>query len=93
MAEERLLTVQDVAEYLQLKSFTIYRWIKDGKIPAIKIGGVWRFRPQDIREWIGSHTQGEDGSEPAPPEEDDEEITLEGSFSAEDELEEEEDAG
>ena len=83
MEEERLLTVQDVANYLQLKNTTIYHWIKDGKIPAIKIGGVWRFRPDDIEEWIGSHTQGED-------EADEEDVLIEGAFSIEDEKEEEE---
>ena len=44
MADDTLLNVKQVAQYLQLKESTIYSWAQDGKIPAIKIGRTWRFR-------------------------------------------------
>ena len=46
MAEEKekLLTVKDVAEYLQLDEHTIYRMARRGEIPAYKVAGQWRFK-------------------------------------------------
>ena len=50
--EKRLLTISEVAEFLQMNSMTVYSWVKDGKIPAFKIGKVWRFRKTEIDEWL-----------------------------------------
>jgi excisionase family DNA binding protein len=49
---ERLLTLSEVAEYLQIKQRTIYNWAQHGKIPCFKLGNVWRFKKQDIELWI-----------------------------------------
>ncbi len=59
MAQETLLNVKQVADYLQLKESTIYSWAQDEKIPAIKIGRTWRFRETDLNEWLERHLQGE----------------------------------
>jgi predicted DNA-binding transcriptional regulator AlpA len=37
--KEKLMTVKDVAEYLQLDEHTIYRMARKGKIPAYKVAG------------------------------------------------------
>ena len=50
--EKRLLTISEVAEFLQMNSMTVYSWVKDGKIPAFKIGKVWRFRKTEIDKWL-----------------------------------------
>ena len=50
--EERLLTLDEVAEFLHMNPMTLYLWVKDGKIPAFKIGKVWRFRKTEIDEWL-----------------------------------------
>jgi PTS system nitrogen regulatory IIA component len=50
--EERLLTIDDVAEFLQVNPMTIYAWVRDGKIPAFKIGKVWRFKKEEIEKWL-----------------------------------------
>ena len=47
--EDQLLTVEDVADYLQLKAETIRLMARKKKIPALKIGKVWRFRSIDIK--------------------------------------------
>ena len=49
---DRLMTLQHVAEYLQVKERTIYQWAQKGDIPAFKLGNVWRFKRQDIDLWI-----------------------------------------
>ncbi len=59
MAQDALLNVKQVAQYLQLKESTIYSWAQDGKIPAIKIGRTWRFRLSDLDNWLELHLKGE----------------------------------
>jgi excisionase family DNA binding protein len=49
---ENLLTVEEVAELLKLSPYTIREYAKDGKMPAVKFGRMWRFSPQAIKDWI-----------------------------------------
>ena len=49
---EKLMTIDEVAEYLQVKKRTVYDWLKKGKIPAIKTVGQWRFKREQIDEWL-----------------------------------------
>lgn len=46
---EPLWTVEDVANYLRLKQETVRMMARVNKIPALKIGKVWRFRASDIK--------------------------------------------
>ena len=51
MAErERLLDVREAADYLGFHEERVRRWVREGKLPAQKIGQKWRFRPEDLRE-------------------------------------------
>lgn len=52
MVQERLLTIKQVADYLQLDTTTVYAYAQQGKIPAIKVGWNWRFRKQDLEKWL-----------------------------------------
>lgn len=54
MADEVFLTTEDVLEYLQVNLRTVYRLIKAGRIPAIRVGRQWRFRKRDIDAWLES---------------------------------------
>ena len=54
MAEESVLTTEEVLEYLQVNLRTVYRLIKAGKIPAVRVGRQWRFRKRDIDAWLES---------------------------------------
>jgi len=47
-----ILTVKEVAAYLKLTEKTAYRLAAEGKLPGFKIGGSWRFKISDIKEWI-----------------------------------------
>lgn len=49
---QHLLTVDEVARYLNVDKFTIYRLITQGKLPAFKVGGQWRFKQELIDEWL-----------------------------------------
>ena len=49
-----ILTIKQVADYLQLNEKTIYRIVKTGQIPCFKVGGSWRFKKPIIEKWIDS---------------------------------------
>ena len=52
MRDEAFLTTEEVLEYLQVNLRTVYRLIKAGKIPAVRVGRQWRFRRADIDAWL-----------------------------------------
>lgn len=52
MIDESFLTTEEVLEYLQVNLRTVYRLIKAGKIPAVRVGRQWRFRKRDIDVWL-----------------------------------------
>lgn len=47
-----IMTMKEVADYLKLNEKTAYRLTSDGKLPAFKVGGSWRFRKSEIDQWI-----------------------------------------
>jgi excisionase family DNA binding protein len=51
-----LMTAPEVAKYLKVELRTVYRYLKDGQLPAIRMGGRWRFRKEDIDRWLLQHT-------------------------------------
>ena len=52
--DEGFLTTEEVLEYLQVNLRTVYRLIKAGRIPAVRVGRQWRFRKRDIDAWLES---------------------------------------
>jgi excisionase family DNA binding protein len=50
--DDVFLTTEEVLEYLQVNLRTVYRLIKAGKIPAVRVGRQWRFRKRDIDQWL-----------------------------------------
>src|SRR6266566_3073170 len=65
MMDETFLTTEEVLEYLQVNLRTVYRLIKAGKIPAVRVGRQWRFRKRDIDAWLDSQRP-RGGARPAP---------------------------
>ena len=49
---DQILTVKQVAEYLQVNERTVYRMASANKLPAFKVGGSWRFRQSELEQWI-----------------------------------------
>mgnify|MGYP003336077991 CR=1 FL=1 len=49
-----ILTIEEVATYLKAGRRTVYRLAANGKIPAFKLGGVWRFRRAELERWIAA---------------------------------------
>jgi len=51
-ADNAIMTIGEVADYLKVTERTIYRLAGAKKIPSFKVGGSWRFSRMDIDEWI-----------------------------------------
>lgn len=62
-ADNAIMTIGEVADYLKVTERTIYRLAGVKQIPAFKVGGSWRFSKADIDEWIKKQSiEGLDGS-------------------------------
>ena len=52
-----LLTVEDVANILQLSRVKVYEHIKRNGLPSVKISGARRFQPAQLQSWIDQQQQ------------------------------------
>jgi excisionase family DNA binding protein len=50
--QEILLSVQEVARFLKINQYTVYRLVSQRKIPAFKVGNQWRFKKRMIESWL-----------------------------------------
>jgi excisionase family DNA binding protein len=62
--EDRWLSVDEIAAYLGIKRDTVYKWIAEKHMPAHRMGRLWKFRKEDVDEWVktggaGNHEQGQ----------------------------------
>jgi excisionase family DNA binding protein len=53
-----VLTLEEVANWLQVSPRTIRQWAEAGEVPACRIGKLWRFRRKDIEEWLRGQAEG-----------------------------------
>ena len=53
---EQLLTLEQVAEYLNVDKFTVYRLLSDKDLPAFKVGNQWRFKRRLIENWLAKNS-------------------------------------
>jgi len=53
-----VLTLKEIAERLKLHPNTLRRYIKEGKLPAMKFGRVWRVEEEDLKEFMRANKQG-----------------------------------
>jgi len=51
---DRWLSVDDIAAYLGIKRETLYKWLAEKDIPAHKVGRLWKFRKEEIDQWVKS---------------------------------------
>ena len=50
--DDKIMTLEEVADYLRVKHQTIYTWAQEKKIPAAKLGKEWRFKKSMINQWF-----------------------------------------
>ncbi|MEO0295117.1 MAG: helix-turn-helix domain-containing protein, partial [candidate division WOR-3 bacterium] len=56
MEEKEIMTVKQIAEYLQMDEHTVYKLARSGQIPSLKIAGQWRFKKEVIDKWISEES-------------------------------------
>lgn len=52
---ETLMTVEQVASYLQLNKLTVYKYIREGGLPAVKLGRSFRVLRVDVERFLEAH--------------------------------------
>jgi excisionase family DNA binding protein len=51
-SDDEILTVKEVCELLRVHRSTVYKLVREGKIPSFRIGSDWRFRKDMLLRWI-----------------------------------------
>ena len=49
---ERWLSVDEIAKYLGISKDTVYTWISKRNMPAHKVGRLWKFKTEEIDNWV-----------------------------------------
>lgn len=52
MTDDRWLSVDEIAIHLGVKRDTIYKWIERKGMPAHKVGRLWKFRKDEVDQWV-----------------------------------------
>jgi excisionase family DNA binding protein len=55
----KVLTVGEVADFLQIHPSTVYRLLKNRRIPAFRMGSDWRFNQESIEQWVKKMEDGQ----------------------------------
>jgi len=59
----QILNVSELSEYLRVHKTTIYRLLREGKLPGFRIGGDWRFSVDAIERWQRDQVKTNTGSQ------------------------------
>jgi len=57
-----VLTIEELAIYLKIPKSTLYKLVREGKIPSQKIGRRWRFQKRSIERWLERERKSDPGS-------------------------------
>ncbi|HAR41272.1 MAG TPA: excisionase [Bdellovibrionales bacterium] len=49
---EKWLSVEQIAEHLGVAAVTVYRWLEREKIPAHRVGKLWKFKATEVDRWV-----------------------------------------
>jgi excisionase family DNA binding protein len=50
-SDEDILTIAELSEHLRVHPTTIYRLLREGRIPGFRVGSAWRFSRASIEKW------------------------------------------
>lgn len=54
----QVMTIDDLAAYLQVAKSTLYKLAQEGKVPAQKVGKHWRFKKDAVDRWLEENPEG-----------------------------------
>jgi excisionase family DNA binding protein len=57
-ADHEILTVKEISDLLRVHRTTVYKLLRDGKIPSFRVGTDWRFRKDRIERWMAEACMG-----------------------------------
>jgi excisionase family DNA binding protein len=49
---ERWLGVEEISKHLGVSMVTVYRWLKERKIPSHRVGKLWKFKASEVDLWV-----------------------------------------
>ena len=52
-----VFNIDELADYLKIPKSTLYKLVREGKIPAQKVGRHWRFHRETIDAWLGNRNE------------------------------------
>ncbi|HAH08058.1 MAG TPA: transcriptional regulator [Elusimicrobia bacterium] len=50
----RWFSAEEIAQYLGVAEDTIYRWIDRRRLPAHRVGKLWKFKTEEVDDWVKS---------------------------------------
>lgn len=63
---ERWLSVEEISAHLGVSTDAVYKWIYRKKMPAHKVGRLWKFLASEIDQWVKAGRAAVDFKAPAP---------------------------
>ncbi|MGQ0570467.1 MAG: helix-turn-helix domain-containing protein [Armatimonadota bacterium] len=62
--EREILTVEQAADFLQVHKITVYRYIREGLLPAVRLGKMYRLFRRDVETFLHAmrHYPGDEAS-------------------------------
>lgn len=61
--EDRWLSVEEISKHLGISSDTVYRWIESHRMPAHRLGRLWKFKKNEIDNWVKAGGASKQGKE------------------------------
>jgi len=58
---DRYLSVAEICTYLGIKRDTVYKWISEKKLPAHRVGKLWKFKISEVDAWVKNEDRMEVG--------------------------------
>ncbi len=62
LLDQEILTVEQAAEYLQVHKMTLYRYIREGLLPAVRLGKMYRLFRRDIEAFLDAQRHPSDST-------------------------------
>ena len=69
--QERWLSVDEIAAHMGVNPDTVYKWIERKKLPAHKMGRLWKFKATEVDQWVRLGRAAERADDPTGSDEQD----------------------
>ena len=54
--DDRWLSMEEICQYLGVTDDTVHNWIRKKNMPAVKLGRCWKFKKDQVDEWVESNS-------------------------------------